>query len=849
MIVLKRLKLKNFLSHENTELDFPLGVTAIVGPNGAGKTAIMDAVIHAFLGFEKDVKTRGENVDDLIRRGANEAEIALVFEANNREYLVQWTRTRGGRVDASLRRSDLGYIARSAKQVRQEVLKLLELDSKTLLNSIFIRQGEITSLVEAMPAERKKLIGRMIGIDAFERAWENMREIINHVEKLKSDIEKEVRDRSARLEEKKRNYDECVKTVEELKREIGVLKEGVEKLEKEYELISGEKQSLDEKEQIYNNLKKEYDIVHRDLSNVEERLVEIVKELEECKKAREEVEKLEPEIGNVNLLEGYVKVVRDLQEYGREEGDLRDKLILMDEAEGWIKESLRKITEFNYASKTGTDLASVDLPDDPIALNSRAAKAVSDVENLATELKAKEDELSNLLKKAGRLLPKPSKQVLNEKLAEFEEKNRKIEESIKEKDGEIGWIDGRINKLTQDFNSLDKFDICPLCRTRLTPQHREQAKREILEELDSLKSRRTYAVEERRKLEILREDVRRSIDALLKLSADVDNIEKLSRELETGRRSLAEKTREVNVILRKIDKLRGEIGERLSKVEEALVQIQREADALIRGLGYKPRDPEGELKALRSKKERFDRLKPIADKYEEKAKTFEENVSRKLKLEEEGKRLEESINNLGYDSKRHEEVKRVFDSLQKELVKCRAKLENLEAQLNDEERKRASFEVEIKRLESEISYLKAKCDKIEGFKSKLEKIRGAFSKDGVQRMLRQRLTPYISELATRYVERFNLDVTGITVDEDLEVTVMRGGETTPLSLLSGGEKVAIAIALRLAIAKALAGMLSTIIMDEPTIHLDEERRRELVEVVKSFFREGAVVPQMVIITH
>ncbi|MEM2428494.1 MAG: AAA family ATPase, partial [Candidatus Bathyarchaeia archaeon] len=67
MIVLKRLKLKNFLSHENTELDFPLGVTAIVGPNGAGKTAIMDAVIHAFLGFEKDVKTRGENVDDLIR--------------------------------------------------------------------------------------------------------------------------------------------------------------------------------------------------------------------------------------------------------------------------------------------------------------------------------------------------------------------------------------------------------------------------------------------------------------------------------------------------------------------------------------------------------------------------------------------------------------------------------------------------------------------------------------------------------------------------------------------------------------------------------------------------------------
>lgn len=849
MIVLKRLKLRNFLSHGNTEIDFPLGVTAIVGPNGAGKTAIMDAVIHAFLGFEKDVKTRGENVDDLIRRGASEAEIALIFEADNREYLVQWTRTKGGRVDASLRRSDLGYIARSAKQVRQEVLKLLELDSKTLLNSIFIRQGEITNLVEAMPADRKKLIGRMIGIDAFEKAWENMREIINHVDGLRNNIEREVHGKDKQLEEKKRNYDERIRIIRELKEEMSVLKKKVEPLKKEYELIDREKRSLDEKEQIYNNLKKEYDIIHRDLSNVEDRLRGIEKELEECMKAGEEVEKLASEIRNINLLEDYVKIIRDLQQYDREEHDLRDKLMLLDEAENWIKESLRKIVELSYASKVEANLAGIDLPDDPIALNNRVAKIISDIENLARQLKAKEDELSALLKKAESLLAKPTRQVLNEKLAEFEEKNRKIENSIKEKDSEIGRINGRIDKLTQDFNSLDKFDVCPLCRTRLTSQHREQAKLEILGELDSLKSRHTYAIEERRELEKMREDTRRNREILLKLSVDVDNIEKLSRELETGRKDLAEKTCELNIVLRKTDKLRGEIGEKLSKVEEVLVQIQGELGKLTGILGYKPRDPEGELKVLRSKKEKYDRLKPIADKYEEKDKSFKENVSKKHKLEEEMKRLEESINNLGYDSKRHEEVKTAFDSLRDELVKCGSKLENLEARLTDEERKRANSEIEIKQLESEISDLKAKCDKVEGFKSKLERIRGAFSKDGVQRMLRQRLTPYISEFATRYVERFNLDVTGIAIDEDLEVTVMRGGETTPLSLLSGGEKVAIAIALRLAIAKALAGMLSTIIMDEPTIHLDEERRRELVEVVKSFFREGAVVPQMVIITH
>ena len=849
MIVLKRLKLRNFLSHEDTEIDFPLGVTVIVGPNGAGKTAIMDAVIHAFLGFERDVKTRGENVDDLIRRGTNGAEISLLFEANNKEYLVRWIRTRGGRVEAFLQRKDLGYIARSAKQVRQEVLKLLELDSRTLLNSIFIRQGEVTNLVEVMPADRKKLIGRMIGLDAFEKVWEGMREIIDHVNVLKSNVEMEIRDKSARLDEKKRNYNECVRAIKELKEEMLALDGDVKQLEKKYELVSREKQSLDEKEQIFNVLQKDYDNVRRDLSDVENRLGEIARELEESMKAREEVRKLESEIKKIDLLENYVKIDRDIQEYDREERDLREKLMLLDEAENWIKDCLKKVVEFNYTSKIEVDSAKIDLPDEPIGLNTRAAKTVSDVEHLTEQLKTKEKELTALLKKVEGFLVKPTRQALNGKLAELEKKIREIDGSIKEKDGEIGWISSRIEKLTQDFNSLDKFDVCPLCRTRLTPQHREQAKLEIFEELNSLKKRHTYVVEERKKLEDLRENARIDYAELLKLSVDVENIERLSSDLEVSKKSLVEKTYELNAILSKVGILRKEVGGRLSKVEEALAQIQGEFDKLVVTLGYKPRKPEDELKALRIRKERYDRLKPIADRYEEKAEDFEKNTGKKLKLEEEEKRLRESISSLGYDPKRHEEIKKEFDLLRDKLVKGRTKLENLKTRLNDEERKIATSENEIRQLESDRSKLKAKCDKIEDFKSKLEKIREAFSRDGVQRMLRQRLTPYMSEFATRYVERFNLDITGIMVDEDLEVTVMKGGETAPLSLLSGGEKVAVAIALRLAIAKALAGTLSTIIMDEPTIHLDEERRKELVEVVKSFFREGAVVPQMVVITH
>lgn len=38
-------------------------------------------------------------------------------------------------------------------------------------------------------------------------------------------------------------------------------------------------------------------------------------------------------------------------------------------------------------------------------------------------------------------------------------------------------------------------------------------------------------------------------------------------------------------------------------------------------------------------------------------------------------------------------------------------------------------------------------------------------------------------------------------------------------------------------------------MDEPTIHLDAERRRELVEVLKNFRGGGRFISQIIVVSH
>lgn len=38
-------------------------------------------------------------------------------------------------------------------------------------------------------------------------------------------------------------------------------------------------------------------------------------------------------------------------------------------------------------------------------------------------------------------------------------------------------------------------------------------------------------------------------------------------------------------------------------------------------------------------------------------------------------------------------------------------------------------------------------------------------------------------------------------------------------------------------------------MDEPTTHLDTQRRKELVEAMKSFKKKSHSIPQLIIVTH
>jgi exonuclease SbcC len=103
----------------------------------------------------------------------------------------------------------------------------------------------------------------------------------------------------------------------------------------------------------------------------------------------------------------------------------------------------------------------------------------------------------------------------------------------------------------------------------------------------------------------------------------------------------------------------------------------------------------------------------------------------------------------------------------------------------------------------------------------------------------QKAAPYITEsylfsISSEANQLFR-EITGrhdITLrwTKDYEITLEEEGRERPFSLLSGGEQMAAALSVRLALLKELSEV-NLAFFDEPTTNMDEERRHNLAQQI------------------
>jgi exonuclease SbcC len=104
----------------------------------------------------------------------------------------------------------------------------------------------------------------------------------------------------------------------------------------------------------------------------------------------------------------------------------------------------------------------------------------------------------------------------------------------------------------------------------------------------------------------------------------------------------------------------------------------------------------------------------------------------------------------------------------------------------------------------------------------------------------------ITQSASDYLKRLysGAELENFELTEDYQFLVTRAGYKRHAYRLSGGQQVLASMAFLMALSEVLS-QLDFLILDEPTTHLDENRRKELVNVLENLRR----VPQLIIVDH
>ncbi len=881
-MILNKIRLIDFISHKNSELDLGYGINVVVGPNGAGKTSILDAISFALF---NDYSNRGRK-ENLINSKAKKCGATVEFTEGGIKYVAEWSMERNRSAKGSLYHIQNGertLLAQGGSTVVAEIERMLGIDKSMFLQSIYVRQGEIEELVTAKPADRKTLISKLLGVEDLQRAWESIRSVVDGFEELSNRLEGELAQKSTIEADKRKHID----TSNESQELLQAKKLELQEVEKSLSGLQIFLDQLNENKKTFDTLDKDRSVIEKDAENAREKLKKEQIEVDTAVRAEERIKSLEDEVNKIQFLEDYVTSLSQKQHFDLQLERMKEKLANLDRLEkslqeneenhGYYLEKEKLLKEKNIERK-----ATEGAPD----LLENVRKQVLQLEKGEQKKSEQlEKELARWTKALGEQVTIENfESVVESKRKEFQGVSDELNARADESKRQVGILTSKTTELEDSISKLgsSKGEVitCPTCETDLSADRVTK----LLNKFGTEKTRIEVDLSKlKTDLEVTAENKKKADERLRKAnSLDAEKINGISEELKEAKTKLAEQKVDVQRFEEQAEALR-KLDEKLARLETeksglkdayhefesakrelsnlssreivmlemepvltSLEGVSRRLKESVSHMGFEPEKPEKELASLRLKKQEYDQNTLIAKRRSEFELAVEQTKQDQSEREQKLDEVNEAIRELAYDEEEHRQKETELDTAKGRKSDLKEEISGIAAN-----KKAADNEAEASERKLEILKSKEKEKQaIDGFVRLLNKVRTAYGKDGVQKMIRARARPLLERATRDLFERFNLAYSDIKIDDDYNIAVIESTGEQDIDQISGGERVALAIALRLAIAQVLSGRVETIIMDEPTTHLDEERRKELVNILSSFFREGGrLIPQMLIITH
>ena len=861
---------------ERTEVPMTGGVTAILGENGAGKSTIQEAIGYALFDSLPFANK------DFVREGASSGYVEVVFEheTGDGEETYRVTRYAGRSSYAVARKVDDEWVEQDIDTKRALVewlcarFGLADGDELSDLwaSCIGVPQTRFLADFAQTARGRTATFDALLDIDAYEESFAGtLKDAPDAIEAERAAVREDVRELTGEVQA----LPERRETVADLAAEIASLEGNIEETEAELDAAEERYEELASVEERIEDAKTDLHAAENEVASTEEKLETARHEFEQARTAHEQVEAaregherhLDAEEREASL-EDREDARDDLE--GRKREHESDRRHLEDRAE----ELEADVEIHESASARMAELADAKQRHDDVDQRIRANERLQDT------IETREDDIGNLAAEiesiVGDLAENHAviRRIERERAdaPDVEELKSRIDDARAERTA-LGTERDRLRERLERLEDTEANAACPTCGQALSAAHREEtiedceerleeieAERATLEErIDSLEDRLDAANEVQRRVSTLslryeqRDDLAAELQELKddreaareerdSLEADLEDLP----ELRETRAALADdheaylqaKTRAEDTADAEADL--EATCERIDAEREAIDEIDDELNE-YEGLDERLADVRDTLRTTEDDHETFVQHRQQAETVEDRQETVEEleealadaeatrddrtealSAAREEFDAAEYAALDERITELTSDLGGYRKQKAVREDDREEAI---AAVERLEATVE----KRAELVERLRELAADHRFATWV----------RENVRAAGPK------MREVITSRIGERANQLFRAIRgRAAESLEWTSDYEIVVTDADVRKSFDTLSGGEKMAAALAVRLAILEQLSS-IGVAFLDEPTANLDTQKKRNLVEQLETL----DAFDQLAVISH
>lgn len=872
-----QLELKNVKSHAYAEpIRFAPGVNAISGPTGAGKSTILEAIGFAL--FDSLPYKQSQ----FLREGENRGEIvvSLVDALDEREYQV--VRPLGGGTpyvyDPEVKRRVVTGKRDMMDWLREHLGLGLGADLEALfVDSVGVPQGLLTAAFLEKAHARKAKFDPLLQVQDYELTWEKLRETVSYLREQLAVQEQRIAELRAELKRLPQLEEEAAKLDDKIATDEKRLRAIVARLEQ----VVSEKETLDRVRGRIEELTRDLENLTRRLEEFVDRVSEVEAAVEAAQQARQIVEDAE---SGYRVYEAAQARLDELEQQRLERDRLNTELAdasralaLVEQRIDALRETLDTITR---AEKRMAELEPLAAKQTQVEADlkqaERDSQRLEEAQRRADEEQRKLEELESDLRQVRTDLK--TLHDLEHEIERLDDHRRRLGEKTAILKANQGQITEQRRQLQERLTLLESAEEaeCPVCRQPLGTHQAEELTEHYDAELSALDDQEKEIQEQLQKSEKALATAR---DELTELKDKARHLPRPKREAELVEENkaqqdvvrkwqqqeadLADANQRVSSLSKELDELGDPLGEcdrleieanKRPEIETGLAQAQHDRTIHEEGRSQIQKELHAyvNLDAEAAKqREALAANQPDHRRYLEHLKTAQalSELSAKLEiLQTEKGDIEIQQKDAGsdltqargdYDEDRHKDLMEDHAELTREQATLSGRLglqqEHLH-KIEDEIGGLQQLQVELMKVEQERGILSDLAEALEF----------------IRKTIRQ-AGPYVTRVLVRTISAEADRIFGDIMNdhtmrlhwgEDYAISIEQGGNDRDFSQLSGGEKMAAALAVRLALLREMSD-IRVAFFDEPTAHLDDERRDNLatqITQIKGFH-------QLFVISH